>query len=105
MMKYTPLQTVNKCHSQLWWTIRLLGAAQVQLDENSNERIDLGEIEKVLRHATVELGRVIRALEEKDTNRRIRRPGSDLALKASVAKATGVAVGSLKLREDDQSHK
>jgi hypothetical protein len=105
MMKYTPLQTVNKCHRELWWTIRLLGAAEVQLDENSDARMDLGEVEKVLRHAVVELGRIIRALEAKDTNSRIRRPGADLALKAQVAKATHVAVGSLKVDEADQSHK
>jgi hypothetical protein len=105
MMKYTPLQTVNKCHRELWWTIRLMGAAEVQLDEKSDARIDLGEVEKVLRHAVLELGRIIRALEAKDTNQRIRRPGADLALKASVAKATGVAVGALKVVEDGPSHK
>jgi hypothetical protein len=105
MMKYTPLQTVNKCHRELWWTIRLLGAAEVQLDEQSAERIDLGEIEKVLRHAVVELGRVIRQLEAKDTNRRIRRPGSDLALKAQLAKARQAVASALKEREDGPSHK
>jgi len=105
MIKYTPLQTVNKCHRELWWTIRLMGSAQVQLDDKSDARIDLGEVEKVLRAMVIELGRIIRYMEAKDTNQRIRRPGVDLALKASVAKATGVAVGSLKLREAGPSHK
>ena len=105
MMKYTPLQTVNKCHRELWWTIRLMGSAQVQLDENSAARIDLGEVEKVLRHACIELGRIIRALEAKDPNQRIRRPGADLALKAQLAKARSVVASVLKEREDGQSHK
>jgi len=105
MMKYTPLQTVNKCHRELWWTIRLMGSAEVQLDEKSKERIDLGEIEKVLRAMVVELGGVIRTLSEKDTNQRINRPGADLALKAQIAKSTGVAFRAVKLREDGPSHK
>jgi len=105
MMKYTPLQTVNKCHRELWWTIRLMGAAEVQLDEKSDARIDLGEIEKVLRAAVIELGRVIRYMEEKDTNQRIRRPGADLALKAQLAKARSAVASVLKEREDGPSHK
>jgi hypothetical protein len=105
MMKYTPLQTVNKCHRELWWTIRLLGAAEVQLDEQSAERADLGECEKVLREVTRELGRIIRVLEEKDTNRRILRPGADLALKAQLAKARNAVASVLKERGDGPSHK
>jgi len=105
MMKYTPLQTVNKCHRELWWTIRLMGSAEVQLDECSNERIDLGEVEKVLRAMVIELGRIIRYMEAKDTNQRINRPGAELALKAQIAKSTGVAFRAVKLSKDGQSHK
>jgi hypothetical protein len=105
MMKYTPLQTVNKCHRELWWTIRLMGAAEVQLDENSDARMDLGEVEKVLRHAVVELGRIIRAMEAKAPNQRIIRPGADLALKAQLAKARQAVASALEEREDGPSHK
>lgn len=105
MMKYTPLQTVNKCHRELWWTIRLMGAAEVQLDEQSDARIDLGEVEKVLRHAVLELGRIIRAMEAKDLNQRNIRPGSDLALKAQLAKARSAVAEALKVVPDRPSHK
>jgi|SRR5215469_7575904 len=105
MMKYTPLQTVNKCHRELWWTIRLMGAAEVQLDEKSDARIDLGEIEKVLRAAVIELGRVIRYMEAQDTNQRIRRPGADLALKAQIAKARYSELSEAEKRKFDASHK
>jgi len=105
MMKYTPLQTVNKCHRELWWTIRLMGSAEVQLDEKSDARIDLGEIEKVLRAAVIELGRVIRAMEEKDTNQRYQRPGADLALKAQIAKARYSELSEAEKREYERSHK
>ena len=105
MMKYTPLQTVNKCHRELWWTIRLLGSAEVQLDEKSNERIDLGEVEKVLRHAVIELGRIIRGMEANDTKHRYLRPGADLALKAQVAKARGVEPAHRQECPSGTSHK
>jgi hypothetical protein len=105
MMKYTPLQTVNKCHRELWWTIRLMGSAEVQLDEKSDARIDLGEVEKVLRAMVLELGRIIRQMEKKDLNRRNIRPGADLALKAQLAKARRVVASVLKESEDGTSHK
>lgn len=105
MTKYTALQTVNKCHRELWWTIRLMGAAEVQLDETSDARVDLGEVQKVLRHAVLELGRIIRAMEAEATNQRNNRPGSDLALKAQLAKARGAVAAALKVVPDGQSHK
>jgi|SRR5215469_1967893 len=105
MMKYTPLQTVNKCHRELWWTIRLMGAAEVQLDEKSDARIDLGEVEKVLRAAVIELGRVIRYMEAKDTNQRIRRPGADLALKAIEQKGANSRAKLTQSGPSEASHK
>lgn len=105
MMKYTPLQTVNKCHRELWWTIRLMGSAEVQLDETSDARIDLIEVEKVLRHAVIELGRIIRAMEAKDTNQRNIRQARDFALKASVAKASPIVAFDGKNFYKPESHK
>jgi hypothetical protein len=103
--KYTPLQTLAKCHRELWWTIRLLGSAQAQLDYNSDCRIDTGEVEKVLRAMTIELGRIIRAEESKVTNQRNVRQGSDLALKAQLAKARSAVAEALEVVPDGQSHK
>jgi hypothetical protein len=103
--KYTPLQTLAKVHRELWWLIRLLGSVQAQLDETSNCRIDLGEVEKVLRAMTVELGRIIRAEESKVTNQRNVRQGSDLALKAQLAKARSAVAEALKVVPDEPSHK
>jgi len=105
MMKYTPLQTVNKCHRELWWTIRLMGAAEVQLDEKSKERIDLGEVEKVLRAAVVELGLIIARWEGKDANQRINRPGADLALKAIEQKGANSRAKLTQSRPSEASHK
>ena len=105
MMKYTPLQTLNKVHRELWWTIRLLGAAEAQLDFNSDFRIDCGEVEKVLRAMTVEVSRIIRREDLKGENRRNIRPGADLALKAQLAKARGAVAEALKIVPDAPSHK
>src|SRR5215469_12839753 len=105
MMKYTPLQTVSKCHRELWWTIRLMGAAEVQLDEHSKERIDLGEIEKVLRVAVGELGRVIRVMGENERNQRYQRPGADLALKAILKKGENAQAKVTQSRPSEASHK
>jgi hypothetical protein len=105
MMKYTPLQTVNKCHRELWLTIRLLGAAVVQLDEQSAERIDLVEVDKVLRAMVFELGRIRRVMESKELKQRILRPGADLALKAQVAKARWTELSEAEKRQREPSHK
>jgi len=105
MMKYTPLQTVNKCHRELWWTIRLMGAAEVQLDANSAVRIDLGEIEKVLRVAVTELGRVIRVMGENDGNQRYQRPGAELALKAIEKKGENARAQIAQRSPCGASHK
>src|SRR5215468_6314597 len=104
-MKYTPLQTVNKCHRELWWTIRLIESAEVQLDENCAARVDLAEVEKVLRAAVQAVDRILHFMQAERLNERNQRLGTDLALKAQIAKKLGVAVSSLKLRQDDQSHK
>lgn len=105
MNRYTVLQTLAKCHRELWWTIRLLGSAQAQLDQNSDPRIAIGEVEKVLRAMTVELGQIIRSEESKGLNQRNVRPGSDLALKAQLAKARHAVAEALKVVPDGPSHK
>jgi hypothetical protein len=105
MMKYTPVQTVNNCHRQLWRTIGLLKVAEVQLDEQSAARMDLGEVAKVLRHAALELGRISAVMQFNGPNRRSLRPGADLALKAQLAKARNAVASVLKERGDGPSHK
>lgn len=105
MRTYTPLQTLNQVHRQLWWLIRLLGAAQVQLNDNSPTRLDTQEVEKVLRAMTSELARIIRKLEPEVTKQRNYRPGEELALKAQLAKARQAVASALKVVPDDQSHK
>ena len=105
MTNYTPLQTLAKVHRELWWAIRLLGSAQAQLDFNSGFRVDMGEVEKVLRAMTVEVSRIIRREDLKAVNRRNVRPGSDLALKAQLAKARGAVAEALKVVPGGPSHK
>ena len=105
MTKYTPLQMVNKCHSELWGLIRLMGATEVQLDETSDERIDLGEVDKVLRAMVFELGRIRRYMEKKDLNQWKVRQAQEFALKASVAKAREPIVAVVKDGVLTPSHK
>lgn len=105
MMKKTPLQLVNQCHYELWDLIRLMGVTEVQLDETSDERIDLGEVDKVLRAMVFELGRIRRYMEKKDLNQRKVRQASEFALKAKIAKAGEAAIAHRQLCPDGQSHK
>lgn len=105
MMKYTPLQTLAKVNSQLWWNIRLVGSIEVQLDEGSASWNDLVEIEKVLRCTVAQLEVVIRREREKEPNQGNLRQAREFALKASVAKASGDAPAHRQLCPGGPSHK
>lgn len=87
MNDYTTVQTLSKIHRELWWTIRLIGGLEVRLNGKSESWKDLVEVEKVLRSTAAEIGKIIRRETEKGPNQRNDRPGSDLALKAQLAKA------------------
>ena len=105
MTNYTPLQTLAKVHRELWWTIRLLGSVTVRLDGKNASWADCVEVDKVLRAAVEEVGKIIRRETENQQNPRNRRPGSDLALKAQLAKARGAVAEALKVVPDGPSHK
>jgi hypothetical protein len=105
MTTWTPLHTLIKvCHELGWWT-NMLSTARIQLDEDSESRIEVYEVQKVLRAMTVELERIIRVEKSKLPNRRNIRPGADLALKAQLAKARWTELSEAEKRQREQSHK
>ena len=105
MTKYTPLQTLAKVHSQLWWNIRLVGSIEVQLDEGSESWNDLVEVEKVLRCTVAQLDVIIRRERDKQPNQGNLRRARDFALKASVAKASEPVIAVVKDGVLTPSHK
>lgn len=105
MKSWTPLQTLAKVHRGVWWNIRLLGALQAQLDNNSPTFNDCVEIEKVLRAAVAEVERVIHRERDEERNQWNLRQAREFALKASVAKAGEAVPAHRQLCPDDQSHK
>lgn len=105
MNDYTTVQTLSKIHRELWWTIRLIGGLEVRLNGKSESWKDLVEVEKVLRETAAEIGKIIRRETAKGPNPRNDRPGSDLALKAQLAKARSAVASVLNEREDGPSHK
>lgn len=105
MNAYTPMQTLAKIHRELWWTIRLVGGLTIKVDGKSPIWKDLVEVEKVLRATVEEVGKIIRREQANAENLTNRRPGSDLALKAQLAKVRGAVAEALKVVPDGQSHK
>jgi hypothetical protein len=105
MKTYTPLQTLKKFQRELWGSIRLLISVRTQLDEQSDSRIEVCEVEKVLRAMAGEIGRIIGREGSKVPNPRNIRQGEDFALKAQLAKARQAVASALKEREDWPSDK
>ena len=105
MTKYTPLQTLAKVHSQLWWNIRLVGSIEIMLGPESESWNDLIDVEKVLRCTVAQLDVIIRREREKTSDHRNIRLAEDFALKAKVAKASPIVAFDGKNFYKPQSHK
>jgi hypothetical protein len=105
MKEWTPVRILNHVQRELWRLIRLLNSVEVQLAAQSETRVELAEVQKVLRAMIVELGRIVGAEAKKVTNQRNIRQAEDFALKAQLAKARQAVASVLEEREDEPSHK
>lgn len=105
MKGYTSFQTLTKIYNELGWTVRLLVGVQAKFEEKSKTRIDLGDIERVLRTAQAEVGRIIRLQTSNEPKSLNHRQAEDSALKAQLAKARDAVASALEDVEDGHSHK
>lgn len=105
MINATPFQNLVKVHRDLWSAIHLVAEVERQIVGQSPAWSDLVDVENVLRHTVGEVALIMKrnaSFLEKSLNIR---QAEEFALKAKVAKASGVAPAHRQLCPGDQSHK
>lgn len=99
------LQDLLVVSRDLWKLKSHLRAAWRHTQLESAARGDVEELQKVLAALHDEVFKLIAQERGNVPNQRNDRPGSDLALKAQLAKARQAVADVLNEREDDPSHK